>query len=180
MVINSLKHDGQEYTEEIMRRCGFTKSEIAKYIVAAKQVGSQGHTQPVQHTHVHMQPAPEMSDSGRAFVGTGYKLVTTPVAAAVVTQTSSNNYKIEVDPSLPQTAIKVRLFDGNQITVNANHETTVEQLILHVRSSSNLAPGAQFTLKNTAAFPPQVLSQPSLTIKAANLLNGSVVQSLTK
>jgi len=115
---------------------------------------------------------------GKAFAGTGHKLSSSSPVLVAINTTANENCQIEVDVSLPQTAIRVRLFDGKQITVNVNHNTTVDQLIQHIRSASNLSLDTQFTLKNMGAFPPQVLTQPSLTIKAANLLNGNVVQSL--
>lgn len=175
MLISSIKYNGQEETEETMRRCGFSKSEIAKYISVAKSPGLRNQST----THVRHSPTQQTRDSpGKGFAGTGHKLSNSSPVFVAINTPSNENYLIEVDVSLPQTSIRVRLFDGKQITVNVNHNTTVDQLIQHIRSASSLSLETQFTLKNMGAFPPQVLTQPSLTIKAANLVNGNVVQTL--
>jgi len=113
-------------------------------------------------------------------LGTGHKLVSTTAALTVNSSpsTSTEASMITVDPALPQTQIKVRLFNGKMTTINVNHETTVQQLAEHIKSLSALPPGAQFSIKDQGCFPPRIISQLDQTIKQANLLNGSIIQSL--
>jgi len=182
MLVWSIRNNGQEETEETMLRSGFSKSEVAKYISAV--VKNQALRNQSSATHVRHSPTQNtrhvdsFESPGKAFAGIGHKLSDNSGPAFVAIAASNENYQIEVDASLPQTSIRVRLFDGKQITVNVNHSTTVDQLIQHIRSASNLSLKTQFTLKNMGDFPPRVLTQPSLTIKDANLVNGNVVQAL--
>jgi len=83
---------------------------------------------------------------------------------------------IEVDLDAPTTSLKVRLIDGTQVTVTLNHHHTVQQLIDHVRVLSNKT--TPFKLMDTTAFPRKHLTDGSTTIKQANLLNGTILQTL--
>ena len=63
--------------------------------------------------------------------------------------------------------------DGSRVRVKANHTTTVLQLKQHIASLS--APGLAFSLRG--GFPPKPLEDESLSLKDANLLNETIVQS---
>jgi len=77
-----------------------------------------------------------------------------------------------VDEGAPTTTLQVRLADGSRVRVKANHTHTILQLRGHI---STLTPGVAFSLKG--GFPPKPLSDESLTLKDANLLNETIVQS---
>lgn len=77
-----------------------------------------------------------------------------------------------VDEAAPTTTLQVRLADGSRVRVKANHTHTILQLRGHI---STLTPGKAFSLKG--GFPPKPLSDESLTLKDANLLNETIVQS---
>jgi len=81
---------------------------------------------------------------------------------------------IEVDTQAPTTSLRVRLINGNQVTVSVNHTHTVQQLIDHVRVLSNTS--GTFKLMDTTIIPRKQLTDGSVTIKQANLLNGTILQ----
>jgi len=78
-----------------------------------------------------------------------------------------------LDESAPTTTLQVRLADGSRKMIKANHTHTILQLRGHIASLST--PGLSFTLRG--GFPPKPLSDESLTLKDANLLNETIVQS---
>jgi len=168
MLVHQLQKQGYLKTQRLMQECGFTPTETIKYLaIAQDRIGEH-------------ETTPEKDNKSSAFSGTGHKLVSTTAALTINSSpsTTTEAYRITVDPALPQTLIKVRLFNGNMTTINVNHETTVQQLAEHIKSLSSLPPGAQFNMKDQGSFPPRILSQLDQTIKQANLLNGSVIQSL--
>jgi len=77
-----------------------------------------------------------------------------------------------LDESAPTTTLQVRLADGSRKMVKANHTHTILQLRQHI---ATLTPGITFSLRG--GFPPKPLADESLTLKDANLLNETIVQS---
>jgi len=82
---------------------------------------------------------------------------------------------IEVDTQAPTTSLRVRLINGSQVTVSVNHTNTVQQLIDHIRVLSNTT--GPFKLMDTTTIPRKQLTDGSVTIKQANLLNGTILQT---
>ena len=80
--------------------------------------------------------------------------------------------ELTLDASAPTTTLQVRLADGSRKIVKANHSHTVLQLRSHIATFS---PGLAFTLKG--GFPPKALTDESLTLADAKLLNETIVQS---
>jgi len=124
----------------------------------------------------------DTSEINLPFLGIGHKLDSMTEALTISSglSTTTEAFRITVDPTLPQTQIKVRLYNGNMTTISVNHQTTVQQLAEHIKSLSSLPLGIEFNLKDQGSFPPRILSQLDQTIKQANLLNGSVLQSLVQ
>ncbi|KAJ3187588.1 hypothetical protein HK101_009341 [Irineochytrium annulatum] len=79
-----------------------------------------------------------------------------------------------VDESAPMTSVQIRLADGSKLVAKLNHSHTIADLrnfILHNRPELG---GRSFILQTT--FPNKELTDSSLTLKDAGLLNAVVVQ----
>lgn len=91
-------------------------------------------------------------------------------AAAAQSFAEASPRRLEVDASQPTTTLQL-VMGGKKIKETANQSTTVMQLYQHFMSLSGLS---GFEL--VAGFPPKSLTNPSLTLKDAGLLNGSITQ----
>ena len=80
--------------------------------------------------------------------------------------------ELTLDGSAPTTTLQVRLADGSRKIVKANHTHTVLQLRQHI---ATLTPGVTFSLRG--GFPPKPLTDETLTLADAKLLNETIVQS---
>jgi len=87
----------------------------------------------------------------------------------------SSNYTISVNAEEPVTQLRLALIDGQKVPLTINHTHTVQNLLDHIRTISGHK--GPFKLIDMASFPRKELKDFSLSIKAANLLNGSVQQS---
>eukprot|EP00800_Vazella_pourtalesii_P006716 TRINITY_DN18808_c0_g1_i1.p1 TRINITY_DN18808_c0_g1~~TRINITY_DN18808_c0_g1_i1.p1 ORF type:complete len:369 (-),score=104.66 TRINITY_DN18808_c0_g1_i1:915-2021(-) len=92
-----------------------------------------------------------------------------PVTEPVSTETSP----LVVDPSLPVTTLQVRLADGTRLTQKFNHTHTIADLRLFI-SCKTAQTEKVFVIMTT--FPNKELTDDSLTLSQANLLNAVVVQ----
>ena len=79
-----------------------------------------------------------------------------------------------VDGSKPKTTIRVTLFNGQQTTLELNHDHTVAEIHTFVMSVAPTAGSYQLM----SGYPPKPLADPSMTIKNANLLQANVTMRL--
>jgi len=112
------------------------------------------------------KPVPAFSGAGHSLGG--------GADTSKVTANQLNATKLNVDNSAPTTTIQVRTHNGQRIIIKANHTHTVGQIRAHVEAEYPV--GKPFELRTT--YPPQALSNDSLTVKDANLLNAVIVQKL--
>ncbi|KXS21845.1 SEP-domain-containing protein, partial [Gonapodya prolifera JEL478] len=82
---------------------------------------------------------------------------------------------LQVDETQPITSLQIRLADGTRLVAKFNHNHTVGDLRRFVRSSR--AEARSWALQTT--FPVKELSDDTVTLKAAGLLNAVVVQKYT-
>ncbi|KAJ3336393.1 hypothetical protein HDU93_002918 [Gonapodya sp. JEL0774] len=82
---------------------------------------------------------------------------------------------LAVDESQPTTSVQIRLADGTRLVAKFNHTHTIGDLRRFVRSSR--PESRSWALQTT--FPVKELTEDTLTIKAAGLLNAVVVQKFT-
>jgi len=116
---------------------------------------------------------PPPSKPVSAFSGAGHSLGGTDAHKVVGGQVHGK--KLEIDSSAPTTTIQVRLHNGQKLIIKANHTHTVAQIREHVEAECPV--GKPFELRTT--YPPQALSNDSLTVKDAGLLNAAIVQKLS-
>lgn len=137
--------------------------------------------------HVNMEDHREEEyvkpkESMKAFTGHGHMLGSpspniTPQSstppAPITTDSPKSVY--QVDESKPTTSIQIRLADGTRLVSKFNHDSTVGDIRNVVR---NARPNTgNFNLLTT--FPNKVLSEDSVTISDAKLLNAVIVQRMT-
>ena len=80
---------------------------------------------------------------------------------------------LTVDTSQPVTTLQIRLADGTRLTQKFNHSHTVADLRLFIKCSTKQA-GKVFVIMTT--FPNKELTEDSLTLSEANLMNAVVIQ----
>ncbi|XP_062871741.1 NSFL1 cofactor p47 [Trichomycterus rosablanca] len=120
----------------------------------------------------------------KAFGGEGQKLGSaTPdlVSPRMGQQDQAGNEaeasaSISVDDSQPVTNIQIRLADGGRLVQKFNHTHRVSDVRRFVVSARPGLAAAEFVLMTT--FPNKELTDESLTLKEANLLNAVIVQRL--
>eukprot|EP00742_Colponemidia_sp_Colp-10_P001856 GILJ01001986.1.p1 GENE.GILJ01001986.1~~GILJ01001986.1.p1 ORF type:complete len:223 (-),score=33.08 GILJ01001986.1:160-828(-) len=108
-----------------------------------------------------------------AFHGVGYSLsgsASAPVAAPA-TQVDAGE-RPQVDESRPTTTIQFRLHNGTRVSVKYNQTHTVGDLHTFVLTAAPLDSDYQLT----AGFPPKPLTDSSLSLKDAGLLDSVVTQ----
>ena len=98
---------------------------------------------------------------------------TTPAPVTVTEYVSTETSLPEVNPSLPVTTLQVRLADGTRLTQKFNHTHTIADLRLFI-SCKTFQTEKVFVIMTT--FPNKELTDDSLTLSQANLLNAVVVQ----
>ncbi|XP_019855814.1 PREDICTED: NSFL1 cofactor p47-like [Amphimedon queenslandica] len=97
-----------------------------------------------------------------------------PVAASSSTGTSS---MVVVDHTKPVTSVQIRLADGQRLVGKFNHTHTVADIRQFITDSHPEMKNKNFVLLTT--FPNRTLSEVSLSLAEANLLNAVVVQRFT-
>uniref|UniRef100_A0A1A8NS31 NSFL1 cofactor p47 n=3 Tax=Nothobranchius TaxID=28779 RepID=A0A1A8NS31_9TELE len=121
----------------------------------------------------------------KAFEGEGQKLGSaTPelTAAPDVSQQdraaneAQASASVTLDPSQPTTNIQIRLADGGRLVQKFNHTHRVSDLRHFVVAARPAMAAREFVLMTT--FPNKELSDESLTLQQANLLNAVIVQRL--
>ncbi|XP_010780201.1 NSFL1 cofactor p47-like [Notothenia coriiceps] len=84
---------------------------------------------------------------------------------------------VSLDSSQPVTNIQIRLHDGGRLVQRFNHTHRVSDLRQFLVGARPLMAASEFVLMTT--FPNKELSDESLTLEQANLLNAVIVQRLT-
>jgi len=105
-----------------------------------------------------------------SFTGAGHTLG----SMQTINTLSAKGKKIVVDESAPTTTVQVRTHNGQRLLIKANHTHTVGDLRSHIEMECPT--GKSFELRTT--YPPQVLSDDSVTLKDAGLLNAAIVQRI--
>lgn len=88
---------------------------------------------------------------------------------------STTAKKLIVDDSAPTTTVQVRTHNGQRLIIKANQTHTVGDLRAHIALECP-AGGKSFELRTT--FPSQALTDDTLTLKDAGLLNAAIVQRI--
>ncbi|KAJ1341212.1 hypothetical protein BSLG_004217 [Batrachochytrium salamandrivorans] len=100
-----------------------------------------------------------------------------PVITPVLTPVSFVGPIVTVDPSQPSTSIQIRLGDGTRMVSKFNHTHTIQDVCSFVRASRPDGNSRAFVLQTT--IPVRELTDLSMSIKDAGLLNAVVVQKFT-
>ncbi|GBG85925.1 hypothetical protein CBR_g40738 [Chara braunii] len=139
----------------------------------------------VQRSSEDWKPPPE--PKYRAFGGTGRTLGSSSVesqsvpsylAAPSASSAGGSNTPaagLVIDDSKPITSIQLRLLDGTRMVARFNHHHTVGDIRRFIDAAR---PGGSQTNYHLQAmgFPPKILSDPSQTVKDAQLVNSVVIQ----
>ncbi|XP_073678765.1 NSFL1 cofactor p47 [Garra rufa] len=120
----------------------------------------------------------------KAFTGEGQKLGSaTPELVSLpksqqdqAASEAEASASISVDSSQPVTSIQIRLADGGRLVQKFNHTHRVSDVRQFVASARPALAATEFVLMTT--FPNKELTDESLTLKEANLLNAVIVQRL--
>ncbi|KAL3063887.1 hypothetical protein OYC64_000249 [Pagothenia borchgrevinki] len=122
----------------------------------------------------------------RAFGGEGQKLgtatpelVNSPASSQQdqLANEAQASATVSLDSSQPVTNIQIRLHDGGRLVQRFNHTHRVSDLRQFLVGARPLMAASEFVLMTT--FPNKELSDESLTLEQANLLNAVIVQRLT-
>ncbi|CAK1589763.1 unnamed protein product [Parnassius mnemosyne] len=128
------------------------------------------------------------SSKPQAFTGKGHILgsptpatvgATAPVAASVDDRAANQRaaqQAVALDESVPVTTIQFRLADGSRLTGRFNHTHTVGDLLQYVARAEPAYQLQSFALLTT--FPSVELTDPTVTLAQANLLNTTLLQRL--
>jgi UBX domain-containing protein 1 len=95
-----------------------------------------------------------------------------PVAATPSTIDSKPQPTPEINPSLPQTTIQLRLVDGTRLVTQFNLVSTMEDVYTFVASARPIGT-REFVLQTI--FPTRVLERSGKTIEEEGLKGGTVV-----
>jgi len=173
--------EGEDITKKVMQSAGFNENEIEKAILNA---------------HLRMlrkklkQDGRRLGGSGENFLHTTHENFQTVGGHPNTINTSFQNIEkkpqdniptptgpipeFTVDNDAPKTVLKIRLIDGStkELTVNLTH--TVSDIMAHIRLLTGVS---EFKLVNNSAFPRKPLTELSQTVKDANLLNTTLIQT---
>ncbi|XP_059056208.1 NSFL1 cofactor p47 [Achroia grisella] len=132
------------------------------------------------------EECPRSQHKPQAFTGKGQMLgsPTPPVAGATApagpvdreANLRAAQDALRLDDGQPVTTIQFRLADGSRLTGRFNHTHTVGQLAEYVSRAEPAYQLQSFAL--LTSYPTTELSDPSLTIAQANLLNSTLLQRL--
>uniref|UniRef100_A0A0A9XLY1 NSFL1 cofactor p47 n=1 Tax=Lygus hesperus TaxID=30085 RepID=A0A0A9XLY1_LYGHE len=135
------------------------------------------------HRHENY-PAPARP-TRRAFAGTGHMLgsvaptvITSETAPASVAPETPADLppKPAVDDKAPTTTISIRLADGSRVQATLNHSHTIQDLRAYLVNLRPELSRSNFLLLTT--FPSKELSDNTLTLKDAGILNSSILMRL--
>ncbi|XP_074659934.1 NSFL1 cofactor p47-like [Tubulanus polymorphus] len=120
----------------------------------------------------------------RAFTGEG-RMLGSPCPAVAVTNTTSDKLKqnqdsaqseISVDASQPTTQIQIRLSDGSRLVAKFNHTHSVGDIRRYICTARPEFASMSFVLMT--AYPKNELTDNSVKINEANLLNAVIIQQM--
>ncbi|KAJ1986445.1 protein phosphatase regulator [Dimargaris cristalligena] len=97
-------------------------------------------------------------------------------STSATTRAASTPSPIAVDSSQPVTSVQVRLADGSRLVVKLNHTHTVADLRRYILAQRPENASRSFILQTS--FPTKTITDESVTLKEANLINSVVVQKL--
>lgn len=117
-------------------------------------------------------PYVAFSGAGNSMAGAGGGVDTSSAAVGVAGAGATAEFA--VDPSKPTTNVRVTLTNGKRQVFKFNRTHTVGDLLAQVASATAVT--GVFAL--LAGFPPKPLTDASLTLEAAGLLNASVRMSM--
>ncbi|XP_046367672.1 NSFL1 cofactor p47-like [Haliotis rufescens] len=120
----------------------------------------------------------------RAFTGAG-RMLGSPVpnlaskppeaaGASAVNDNTAQQAAVAVDTSKPTTSIQIRLADGSRLVAKFNHSHRISDIRNYIISSHPQYAGVNFVLMTT--FPNKELTEESVTLEDAKLLNAVIVQ----
>ncbi|XP_054161465.1 NSFL1 cofactor p47-like [Oppia nitens] len=158
------------------------KGEIPRELIQ-QSGGQEVHLNLEDHKHEDFIPPKK---SMKLFAGEGHRLGS-PAADVVITQTLQSNFdpkvteaeavkQLKVDETKPTTSIQIRLTDGSRLVVKLNITHTIADIRHFICTSRPIYSAQSFGLMTT--FPNKELTDETLSIKDANLLNASIVQRI--
>lgn len=125
-------------------------------------------------------PAPNVT--GSTPTSTATSPTAAAAAAAVVTpdENATNEKKasaeLKLDDAQPTTMVQIRLADGSRLAARFNHTHTVEDIRRYIGVARPAYASQRFNLLTT--FPSKELSDGTVTVKDAGLLNAALLQRL--
>ncbi|VDI66962.1 UBX domain-containing protein 1 [Mytilus galloprovincialis] len=154
-----------------------SKGEVPNELVREARGGEVSLDMEDHRTEDYVQPKVPV----KAFAGEGHMLgspAPNVVSGSPAASGSANDEaalrEVSINTSQPTTNIQIRLADGTRLTAKLNHSHTVRDIrryIVTARPQYALSP---FVLLTT--FPNKELTDESLTLQQANLLNAVIVQ----
>ncbi|XP_067654863.1 NSFL1 cofactor p47-like [Haliotis asinina] len=122
-------------------------------------------------------PVKAFTGAGRMLGSPAPNLVSSPPEAAGASAVNDNTAQqaaVAVDASKPTTSIQIRLADGSRLVAKFNHSHRISDVRNYIISSHPQYAGLNFVLMTT--FPNKELTEESLTLEEAKLLNAVIVQ----
>lgn len=125
-------------------------------------------------------PAPNVTESNPTSPPPSTPIVAAVAAAPTPDENTVNekraNEELKVDSSLPTTMIQIRLANGSRLAVRLNHTHTVDDIRRFVTTARPMYVNQRFNLLTT--FPSKELSDGTVNVKDAGLLNAALLQRL--
>ena len=152
------------------------KGEVPNELIKEAKGGEVNLDMEDHRTEDYVQPKVPV----RAFTGEGHMLgspapnIVSAPAASGSSNDSVAQRQISVDSSRPTTNIQIRLADGSRLTAKLNHSHTVNDVRRYIVTARPQYATSTFILLTT--FPNKELTDESLTLQQANLLNAVIVQ----
>ncbi|XP_067931826.1 NSFL1 cofactor p47-like [Watersipora subatra] len=128
--------------------------------------------------HSSEEYQPPKQPKVQAFAGSGQTLGSDslPQAASSDVVPTTAAVQVTIDDTLPVTNIQIRLADGSRLVAKFNHTHTIGDVRSHIAASRPEYVGVSFFLLTT--LPNRRLTDDSLSLKDADLLNATIMQKL--
>ncbi|CAC5416111.1 SHP1 [Mytilus coruscus] len=152
-----------------------SKGEVPNELVREARGGEVSLDMEDHRTEDYVQPKVPV----KAFAGEGHMLGSpAPNVVSAAASGSANDEaalrEVSVNTSQPTTNIQIRLADGTRLTAKLNHSHTVRDIRRYIITARPQYAISSFVLLTT--FPNKELTDESLTLQQANLLNAVIVQ----
>lgn len=125
-------------------------------------------------------PAPNVTGSSPSSTAVSPTTPVAPPPAATADENAGHEKKasaeLKLDDSQPTTMIQIRLADGSRLAVRLNHTHTVDNIRQYIGTARPAYANQRFNLLTT--FPSKELSDGSVSVKDAGLLNAALLQRL--